>query len=60
MKDRTDKLDAVAMAASLTGFHVDVIEGVLGMEVSNRSIPIEGVPKVWSPHVIYEHGKLMR
>lgn len=48
MKERTDKLDAVRMAASLTGFHVDVIEGVEGMDVSNRSIPIEGVPKVCS------------
>lgn len=46
MKERTDKLDAVAMAASLTGFHVDVIEGVVGLDVSNRSIPLDGVPKV--------------
>lgn len=48
MKERTDKLDAVAMSASLTGFHVDAIEGVIGMEVSNRSLPIDGVPKVRS------------
>ncbi|MCJ1266667.1 hypothetical protein MMC22_006552 [Lobaria immixta] len=45
MKERTDKLDAVVMSASLTGFHVDAIEGVIGMEVSNRSLPIDGVPK---------------
>lgn len=49
MKERTDKLDAVTMAASLTGFRVDVIEGVDGMDVSNRSIPLDGVPKVWYP-----------
>lgn len=49
MKERTDKLDAVSMAASLTGFHVDVVEGVIGMEVSNRSIPIDGVPRVCTP-----------
>ncbi len=46
MKERTDKLDAVTLAASLTGFHVDVIEGVVGMEISNRTLPVEGVPPV--------------
>lgn len=46
MKERTDKLDAVTLAASLTGFHVDAIEGVVGSEISNRTLPITGVPPV--------------
>lgn len=39
MKERTDKLDAVTLAASLTGFHVDAIEGVIGADISNRTLP---------------------
>lgn len=46
MKERTDKLDAVTLAASLTGFHVDAIEGVVGSEISNRTLPAKGVPPV--------------
>lgn len=46
MKERTDKLDAVTLAASLTGFHVDAIEGVIGSEISNRTLPATGVPPV--------------
>lgn len=46
MKERTDKLDAVTLAASLTGFHVDAIEGVVGSEISNRTLPATGVPPV--------------
>lgn len=39
MKERTDKLDAVTLAAALTGFHVDAMEGVVGSEISNRTLP---------------------
>ena len=46
LKDRTDKLDAIQLAASLTGFNLDVIEGVRGTEVSNKSMPPHGVPDV--------------
>ena len=46
MKERTDKLDAITLASSLTGFHVDVIEGVIGSEISIKSLPAKGVPKV--------------
>lgn len=48
MKERTDKLDAIHLAASLTGFHLDVIEGVIGGEISPRTLPPKGVPKVRS------------
>lgn len=44
MKERTDKLDAVTLAASLTGFHVDAIEGVVGSEISNRTLPASVPP----------------
>ena len=47
MRERTDKLDAIILAASLTGFHVDVIEGVIGKEISLRVLPMHGVPKVF-------------
>lgn len=46
LKDRTDKLDAIQLAASLTGFNLDVIEGVRGIEISNKSMPPNGVPHV--------------
>jgi GR25 family glycosyltransferase involved in LPS biosynthesis len=44
LKDRHDKLDAVQLAASLTGIHVDVIEGVRGADISNKALPPKGVP----------------
>lgn len=46
LKERTDKLDAIQMAASLTDFQLDVIEGVRGTEISNKSMPTNGVPDV--------------
>jgi hypothetical protein len=46
LKDRHDKLDAVQLAASLTGIHVDVIEGVRGADISNKALPPKGVPDV--------------
>ena len=46
LKDRTDKLDSIQLAASLTGFNLDVIEGVRGTEISNKSMPPNGVPDV--------------
>lgn len=46
MKERTDKLDAIVLASSITGFHVDVIEGVRGSDISNKTLPVQGVPKV--------------
>ena len=50
LKDRTDKLDAIQLAASLTGFNLDVIEGVRGTEISNKSMPPNGVPDVSGHH----------
>lgn len=46
LKDRTDKLDAILLAASLTGVNMDVIEGVRGTDISNKSMPPNGVPDV--------------
>ena len=38
MPARTDKLDAMTLAASLTGFEFDVLEGVLGETVSQKAL----------------------
>ena len=38
MPSRTDKLDAMTLAASLTGFEFDVLEGVLGETVSHKAL----------------------
>ena len=39
-------MDAITLAASLTGFDVDVIAGVDGSGVSNKAIPAVGTPSV--------------
>ena len=47
LPERTDKLDQFAIVSSLTGFKADVIEGVKGSEVKNKSLPaLEGLPIV--------------
>ena len=38
MPSRTDKLDAMTLAASLTGFEFDIIEGVQGDSVSQKAL----------------------
>ena len=38
MPSRTDKLDAMTLAASLTGFEFDVLEGVQGDSVSQKAL----------------------
>lgn len=45
LKDRTDKLDAFTLAASLTGFDVDVIEGVRGVDIALKAMPPNKVPE---------------
>lgn len=45
LKDRTDKLDSITLAASLTGFHLDVIEGVRGVDISAKALPPNKVPE---------------
>ncbi len=35
---RTDKLDAMRLTASLTGFHFDIIEGVSGADVPKKAL----------------------
>ena len=39
-------MDAIILAASLTGITLDVVEGVKGEEVSNKSIPAHDGPDV--------------
>ena len=47
LPERFDKLDAFVLASSLTGFEFDVIEGVKGKDVSNKTLrTLEGLPKV--------------
>ncbi len=38
MPARTDKLDAMTLAASVTGFEFDVLEGVQGESVSQKAL----------------------
>ena len=38
MPSRTDKLDAITLAASLTGFEFDVLEGVRGESISQKAL----------------------
>lgn len=38
MPSRTDKLDAMILAASVTGFNFDVLEGVQGDTVSEKAL----------------------
>lgn len=47
LPERYDKLDAFSLAASLTGFTHDVIEGIKGSTVVNKTLPaLEGLPQV--------------
>ena len=47
LAERPDKLDAFALASTLTGFTAEVIQGVRGEEVVNKALPsLEGVPEV--------------
>ena len=38
MPSRTDKLDAMTLAASLTGFEFDILEGVQGETISQKAL----------------------
>ena len=49
MPSRTDKLDAMTLAASLTGFQFDVLEGVQGDSVSQKAL--SGVSLSLSVHM---------
>ncbi|KAL9601251.1 MAG: hypothetical protein Q9219_002656 [cf. Caloplaca sp. 3 TL-2023] len=47
LPERYDKLDAFSLAASVTGFTHDVIEGIKGQTVVNKTLPsLENLPKV--------------
>ncbi|KAL8814587.1 MAG: hypothetical protein Q9223_006203 [Gallowayella weberi] len=49
LPERYDKLDAFSLAASLTGFTYDVIPGVKGETVVNKTLPtLENLPEVKS------------
>jgi hypothetical protein len=39
LPDRSDKRDALVLTSSLTGFKVDLINGVQGERVSDRALP---------------------
>ncbi|KAL8840991.1 MAG: hypothetical protein Q9205_003541 [Flavoplaca limonia] len=46
LRERYDKLDAFTLAASLTGFSYDVIEGVKGTTIVNKTLPsLDNIPK---------------
>ena len=50
LAERPDKLDAFALASTLTGFNAEVIQGVRGEEVVNKALPsLEGIPEVHTP-----------
>ena len=47
LAERPDKLDAFALASTLTGFKAEIIQGVRGEEVVNKALPsLEGLPEV--------------
>ncbi len=47
LAERPDKLDAFALASTLTGFTAEIIQGVRGEEVVNKALPsLEGLPEV--------------
>lgn len=39
LPERSDKRDALALSAALTGFHVDWVEGVRGDTIADKAIP---------------------
>ncbi|KAI4247808.1 MAG: hypothetical protein L6R42_009541 [Xanthoria sp. 1 TBL-2021] len=46
LPERFDKLDAFSLASSLTGFSHDVIEGIKGATVVNKTLPsLDNLPK---------------
>ena len=46
LPERTDKLDTFSLAASLSGFSAELMPGVKGEVIPNKSLPaIEGLPK---------------
>lgn len=54
LPERYDKLDAFSLAASITGFTHDVIEGIKGSTVVNKTLPsLENLPKVTLPVVVF-------
>ena len=49
LAERPDKLDAFALASTLTGFTAEIIQGVRGEEVVNKALPsLEGLPEVYT------------
>ena len=55
LAERPDKLDAFALASTLTGFTAEIIPGVRGEEVVNKALPsLEGLPEVctYSPELV--------
>lgn len=52
LAERPDKLDAFALASTLTGFTAEIIRGVRGEEVVNKALPsLEGLPEVYISHL---------
>lgn len=39
LPERSDKRDAIALASTLTGFHVDWVDGVRGEQIPDKAIP---------------------
>ncbi|KAL8787075.1 MAG: hypothetical protein Q9213_002417 [Squamulea squamosa] len=51
LPERYDKLDAFTLASSLTGFTHEVIEGIKGVTVVNKTLPsLDHLPEVANPH----------
>lgn len=48
MPSRTDKLDVMTLAASLTGFEFDVLEGVQGESISQKALSGVSLPVPWA------------
>ena len=49
LPERPDKLDAFALASTLSGFTSEIIPGVRGEEVVDKALPsLEGLPEVYT------------
>jgi len=50
MPHRTDKRDAIALAAGVTGFRIDYVDGVDGNAIPDSAIPLVRA-RSWKAHL---------
>ncbi|RQM05823.1 hypothetical protein DH86_00002136, partial [Scytalidium sp. 3C] len=40
LQERSDRRDAIVLQSSLTGFHVEFMDGIKGADVSSKALPM--------------------